>query len=279
MYIYIIILHFDANGSSLALTVGLEIGLVPRSAVRAVGLEQRGCWESDGIRLLVGQAALHELVPGRFDGRKALVEVADHMAFHVLLEQILDRLHDVGCIAGLIGAIGLQEICQCSSHRLEVCIRVGWIGGQVSNAGRCSCRCSCISKNGKQGHCGKHLGNLHCSGERSEPMVQLSNVVNLRASSCADLEPQTNQMQTYMHRISEGIVQIKKTKGYVFLKGCSICIFTAFGVSPVLQGRHGRLTGLGGIESSSRMLLFLATCECMREIGESSHLAWYPLVN
>ena len=132
------------------------------------------------------------------------------MAFHVLLEQILDRLHDVGCIAGLIGAIGLQEICQCSSHRLEVCIRVGWIGGQVSNAGRCS-RCSCIScKNGKQGHCGKHLGNLHCSGERSEPMVQLSHVVNLRASSCADLEPQTNQMQTYMHRISEGIVQKKE---------------------------------------------------------------------
>jgi hypothetical protein len=102
-------------------------------------------------------------------------------------------------------------------------------------------------------------------------MVQLSNVVNLRALSCADLEPQTNQMQTYMHRISEGIVQ-KKPKGYVFLNGCSICIFTAFGVSPVLQGRHGRLTGLGGIESSSRMLLFLATCAWEKSANQATWL-------
>ncbi len=153
--------------SVLALAVGLEILLIPRGAV---GLKQWSTWESSWICNLIGLTTLHKLHLGIFDGFKALVEVCQNMAFHVLLKQVLDGLHNLWCVARLIGAIRLQEIRKCSSNWLQVRISgCHWVCCQIGDAGR---RGS-FSHEKESHQCGEHMRNLHCSGECSEPKVQL----------------------------------------------------------------------------------------------------------
>lgn len=214
------------------------------------------------------------------------------MAFHVLLKQILDGLHNFWRIARLICAIRLQEIRKCSSNWLQVCISGCHRVCQIGNAGRCGS----FSHKKESHQCGD-MRNLHCSGEcrwtEGPTSLPISAPLTKRRSWAAKrphLKKHALDWTAY-----DSIVllacELRNHKPYHLLANPTVIasyivqndnfaselLLSSFGsnwhvsfvrfLPSVMMScwnnfwmshkNHVRLTGLGGIESSSRMLLFL----------------------